>query len=465
MIWVFIALMTAAAVMAVLWPLSRRAVAARPASDVAVYTDQLDEIERDQGFGLIAPAEADAARVEVSRRLIAAADTAAAAAARKAGEASSPLRRRVVALIALIALPAGALAIYLAIGSPNLPGEPLAERMAATPGGANPSVAELFARVEKHLEQHPDDGRGWEVVAPVYMRLGRFDDAIKARRNVLRLLGPTADRWSALGEGLVARENGVVTEDAKKAFDDALKLDAKDVTARFYSGLAAEQDGRNADAARIWHALAADAPPNAQWLPLVQQALARVDPAAAAEPSKSTPAAAPAPQNDMIRAMVARLDARLHEKDGSDVDGWIQLVRSYTVLHEADKAKAAGDDARKALAQDPDKLVRLETGIKAIAVGAPPAQQPAPPAPPTPAAAPSAQDQMIRGMVAQLDARLHEKDGGDVDGWIKLVRSYLVLGEPDKARTTLTDARNALKDDAAKLRQLDEGAKNLGVGG
>src|SRR6185503_3983797 len=114
MIWVFIALMTAAAVMAVLWPLSRRARDARAPSDVVVYTDQLDEIERDQSFGLIAPAEADAARVEVSRRLIAAAD-AAAAAARKTSAAPSSLRRRVVALIALVALPAGALAIYLAL--------------------------------------------------------------------------------------------------------------------------------------------------------------------------------------------------------------------------------------------------------------------------------------------------------------------------------------------------------------
>ncbi|HEY4920349.1 MAG TPA: c-type cytochrome biogenesis protein CcmI [Xanthobacteraceae bacterium] len=464
MIWVFIALMTAAAVMAVLWPLARRAGAAREASDVAVYTDQLDEIERDQGFGLIAPTEADAARVEVSRRLIAAADE---AARQKPAAATSPLRRRVVALIALIALPAGAVAVYLAVGSPGLPGAPLAQRTDEMRGG-NQSVEALFARVEQHLEQHPEDGRGWEVVAPVYMRLGRFDDAVKARRNALRLLGATAERWSDLGEALVASQNGVVTEDAKEAFDGALKLDAKDITARFYGGLAAEQDGRKADAARIWRALAADAPPDAGWLPSVQRALARVDPAGAAELARTAPAAAaPAPQNDMIQAMVARLAARL-QKDGSDVDGWIQLVRSYTVLGEPDKAKAAADDARKALATDPDKLARLEAGIKAIAAGAPPAPSEPPAAsnaaPAAPAASPPAQNDMIRGMVARLDARLHQ-DGSDVEGWIRLVRSYLVLGEPDKARSTLNDARNALKGDADKLRQLDEGAKSLGVGG
>jgi cytochrome c-type biogenesis protein CcmH len=296
------------------------------------------------------------------------------------------------------------------------------------------------------------------------MRLGRFDDAVKARRNALNTLGATAERWSALGEAMVARENGIVTGDAKSAFDSALKIDPKDITARFYGGLAAEQDGRPADAATIWRALAADAPPNAAWLPAVQNALARVDPAAASALANQGPSA---PPNEMIAAMVARLDARLHQ-DGSDVDGWIKLVRSYMVLHEPDKAKAAEADARKALANDPDRLAWLVAGLKAIAAGAPPpaSDQPATSnaAPPAPANGQGAQNEMIRNMVAGLDARLHQ-DGSDVDGWIKLVRSYLVLGEPDKARATLSDARNALKDDPDKLRQLDAGAKSLGVGG
>src|ERR1700752_3955497 len=102
MIWVLIALMTGAAVLAVLWPLARRARAARQASDVAVYKDQLEEIERDQSFGLIAAAEAEAARVEVSRRLLAADG---AARGRKVAADSSPARRRAVAVGALVLVP------------------------------------------------------------------------------------------------------------------------------------------------------------------------------------------------------------------------------------------------------------------------------------------------------------------------------------------------------------------------
>jgi len=446
MIWLPIALMTGVAVLAVLWPLSRRARDTRQANDVAVYKDQLEEIERDQSFGLIAPAEADAARVEVSRRLLAADG---AARGRKAAADSLPARRRAVAAGALVLVPAGAIAVYLALGSPDLPGQPRAARVAEAHGG-NQSVEAMFARVEQHLAEHPEDGRGWEVVAPIYMRLGRYDEAAKARRNAVRLLGPTAERWSDLGEALIAQENGVVTGPAKEAFDNALKIDAKDVTARFYSGLAAEQDGRKDEAARIWKALAADAPPGAEWLGSVQRALARVDPAAAGAMANAQPSPQ---QNDMIRAMVERLASRL-QQDGSNVDGWVQLVRSYVVLGDADKARAAIKDARAALANEPEKLARLDAGVKQIAAAlAPPANDEA-----------AQQDRMIRGMVERLAARLRA-DGSDVDGWLQLVRSYMVLGEADKARAAAAEARNALRNDADKLRRLDEGAKSLGVGG
>ena len=80
---------------------------------------------------------------------------------------------------------------------------------------------ELVGRVEAHLEQNPEDGRGWEVLGPVYMRLGRYDDAVKARKNVLRLLGPSAEREADLGEALTGAQNGIVTAEAKAAFDRA----------------------------------------------------------------------------------------------------------------------------------------------------------------------------------------------------------------------------------------------------
>src|SRR2546426_5824984 len=132
-----LALMTAAAVFAVLWPLSRKTSRSSSGSDVAVYRDQLDEIERDRAHGLIHESEAAAARVEVSRRLIAAAEQVAQT-NRRSEPSASPAetwRRRAVAVAVLVLFPLGAGAVYLALGSPTLSDQPLAERLAAAHGG------------------------------------------------------------------------------------------------------------------------------------------------------------------------------------------------------------------------------------------------------------------------------------------------------------------------------------------
>ncbi|MDO8876158.1 MAG: c-type cytochrome biogenesis protein CcmI, partial [Pseudolabrys sp.] len=235
-LWLAFALMTAAAIFAVLWPLGRRQ-AAPGGSDIAVYRDQLDEIARDRATGLIGEAEAEAAKVEVSRRLIAAADTA--AAETTAADRSPLWWRRGTALGALLLLPVGAAALYLAIGSPQVPGQPLAERVRAAQ--QDRSIQSLISQVEAHLERNPDDARGYEVIGPVYLRLGRFADAVNARRKLLALSGETAERQSDLGEALAAASNGVITVEAKAAFERALTLDPADLRAKYYTGIAAEQ--------------------------------------------------------------------------------------------------------------------------------------------------------------------------------------------------------------------------------
>jgi cytochrome c-type biogenesis protein CcmH len=375
-LWFALALMTAAAVLAVLWPLSRRGRELRSGSDVAVYRDQLEEIERDRAAGLIADNEAAGAKVEVSRRLIAAAD---APTASPGNAAAVTRRRRAVAVAALVALPLGAVGIYLALGSPLLPDQPLAARVVEA--RANQSMETLIAQVEAHLAQRPDDGRGWEVIAPVYLRLGRFDDAVKARRNALRLNGDSAERQAALGEALVFGANGVVTAEAKSAFEKAVALDPAHVQARYFLGLAAEQDGNRARAAATWRTLIESAPPDAPWIEFVRGALARVEGAGASAgaagagggagsgPSEEQVAASselsPEQRKLMIQGMVDRLAERLN-RDSSDVEGWLRLVRSSMVLGQADKARAAAADARRALAGDPNKLRRLDDLVKGL---------------------------------------------------------------------------------------------------
>jgi cytochrome c-type biogenesis protein CcmH len=358
-LWFVLALMTAAAVFAVLWPLARRERDTRSGSDLAVYRDQLEEIQRDRAAGRIGDGEAEAAQVEVSRRLIAAAD------AETAKTPSTPAvaaarRRRAVAIAALVALPLSAASIYLALGSPSLPDRPLAARH------PDQSIESLVAQVETHLAANPNDGRGWELIAGVYLRLGRFEDAVNARRKALALNGETSDRLEGLGEALVAAANNVLTAEAKSAFERAVALDSENIKARYFLGVAAEQDGHPADAAAIWRAMLAGAPADAPWTDFIRSELARVE----GGPNEKDVADAaanggPEQRNAMIRSMVERLADRLH-RDGADLNGWLQLVRSYMVLGERDKAQAAAGEARRAFEREPEKLRQIDELTKGL---------------------------------------------------------------------------------------------------
>lgn len=359
-LFVLLAVMTALAAFAVLWPLARQPKAASTGHDLRVYRDQLDEIARDMEAGRIGESEAEAARIEVSRRLLAAGEQEAAAAV--PGPAS---RRRAVALVALLLLPLLSAGLYLSLGSPLLT-EP---RMAARGG---PTVEQLVGQIEAHLQANAEDGRGWEVVAPVYMQLGRFEDAARARQNAITYNGATATREADLGEALVAVAKGIVTPDAKRAFERALTLDAREAKARYFLGRFAEQDGRPVEAVAAWRELLTSAPPGASWAEFVRDELARLDPNArpmAPGPSTEDMAAAeqmdPQQRQQMITTMVAGLAERL-KQNGGDFEGWLRLVRAYTVLGERDKARVAASDARRTVGDDADKLRRLDALVKEL---------------------------------------------------------------------------------------------------
>jgi cytochrome c-type biogenesis protein CcmH len=465
-LWLIIALMTLAAMLAVWWPLARGEKPFRSGSDIAVYRDQLDEINRDEAASLIGGVEAEAARVEVSRRLIAAAETAKAA---SVGAAPVPARRTRWATVAagVVLIPLGAGLTYLSLGSPNL--APVSMSVASD-GQAPlpPGIEQTVAEVENFLASNPKNGRGWELLAPVYLRLGRFDDAVRARRNALEIFGEDAARLGDLGEAIVMAANGVVTPEAKSLFERANVIDPQDVMAQYYLGLNAKQEGRRDDALKRWTALLSSARDDAPWLPLVKTAIAQVDEKNPPAPTVAAAAAADVPEHGgAVEAMVERLAERL-KKDGSDVPGWIQLVRSYRVLGKADKVKSAVADAHAALAGNQEALQRLDQGLAALETEAAPNGPAAPAATaaqlaPAGAIAGAPADHSggaIQAMVERLAERL-KKDGSDVAGWVQLVRSYKVLGMSDKAKAAVADAHAALANDAGALQQLDQGLASL----
>jgi cytochrome c-type biogenesis protein CcmH len=367
MIWLVFALLTGVAVLSILWPLSRPAPKrGEDAADVAFYRAQIAEIDAELARGGLDPEQAEAAKAQAARRLLAAAPEEVAA-------ADSPVARKIAAALALIAAPAIALGLYAKIGHPDLPDLPLQARLSAPP--AQQDFAALVAKMEAHIAAHPDDGRALELMAPVYLRMGRYDDAVNARRKAIALLGETPERLVKYAEALTYANDGAMPPEAVTQLRRALELDPKNVGARYYLGLASAQQGEKEKARALWTALLPDLPEGSRPRQEVVERLAMLDapadaPAApagnagesagqgegkgAAPAPDATAAVAAAPadeQQKMIRAMVDRLAQRLN-KQGGGSDEWLRLIRAYKVLNEQDKAQGAYDEARKALSGD-----------------------------------------------------------------------------------------------------------------
>jgi cytochrome c-type biogenesis protein CcmH len=354
--WVIAALLTPGASLAVLLPLAGRTVvrAADGAHDLEVYRDQLAELDRDAARGLIQPADAGEARAEIARRILKADKTAAAAKTENGRSA------RALGMAAVLAVPLASWGIYAAIGSPDLPSQPLAARLEKNPAEA--TVDELIARAEAHLAANPDDGRGWDVLAPIYSRLGRYGEAVTAYQNAIRLDGASGARESGLGEALAGAAGGMVTAEAQAAFSRALELEPGQPKASFFFASALAQEGKVAEALSAWQAMMIELPADSPWRNAVAQAVQGANSRLAAAGNET----APGPTQDeidaaanmsaegrsaMIEQMAAGLDERLRQNP-RDVEGWQRLVRSYHVLGRPDEARDALKRGMAALGED-----------------------------------------------------------------------------------------------------------------
>ena len=377
LLWLGFAVLTAAVVTVLLRPLlagQGGPAETVPGASAAVYRDQLAEIEAEHARGLIGPSEAEAARVEIARRLIAADD-----AIRHAAPAPSSKNVRTVATVVSAALPVLAIAVYLAVGAPHQPGQPFAARGPAP--GTGPSVDQLVTKVEARLRDVPEDGRGWDVIAPVYLRLGRYDDAANAFQRAVRLMGESPDRLAGLAESHVLANDGMVTEIARKSYERLRVLAPDRMEPRFWLAVAAEQDGRLEEAAKAYAQLLTEGSAAAPWRPTVTERwrVARRKLGLATEPvpdgkaeAKPTSLAPSLAREDvraleslpeetrkrMIEDMVAGLDKRLRE-NGRDLEGWQRLIRSYAVLGRREDALGALTRACAALAEEAQALEAL----------------------------------------------------------------------------------------------------------
>ncbi|MEZ5923925.1 MAG: c-type cytochrome biogenesis protein CcmI [Hyphomicrobiaceae bacterium] len=358
MLWLIISLSTLVALAVVLWPVWQGTADAPADPGSAIYRDQLGEIEGDLKRGLLSDSEAAASRAEVARRLLAAEQAHAAPPTSTAITSGRPIMA--AALLALFGV--AALGLYRQIGAPSLPDLPLAGRLAAPTEGD--SIDVLIAKVEERLRLAPEDGEGWDVIAPVYLRVGRAQEAADAYAQAIRLLGEDAKRLEGFGVATVAAADGLVSEASRQAFERAIALDAKRIESRFWLAAAAEQDGRKEEAAAGYRDVLARSPGDASWRPMVEQRLAGVmgvpqSPGPSAADVDAAASMTAEERQTMIEGMVAGLAEKL-KTDTNNIDGWLRLIRAYTVLEKRELALKALAEARGALSKDSAALASLD---------------------------------------------------------------------------------------------------------
>tara|TARA_R110000868_G_scaffold13215_2_gene62027 strand:+ start:3572 stop:4699 length:1128 start_codon:yes stop_codon:yes gene_type:complete len=364
LLWLAFALLTGVVVWLLLSPFkaSRAGAGAsrNRAEEVALYRDQLAEVTRDVERGVMGEGEAEAARIEVSRRLLAATD-----ASHDAGAKPAPRNSRRAAFAMMLFVPASSLALYLALGSPDVPDAPFAPRIEG-PAAALPLDA-LIIKVEQHLKETPDDLAGWEVVAPAYLRQRNFPAAISAWNRAIALGGETAGRLAARGEAQVFAADGSLTQGARDDFTRAVAMDSTEPRAQYYLGLADIEDGAKDKAIARWTNLIDGAAPDAPWRASMEAELAALKapgPSAAQMDAASNMSAGDRQQ--MIEGMVAGLAARLEETP-DDLAGWQRLIRAYGVLGKTAEQSAALAKARKVFAGNADALTALSAAASAPA--------------------------------------------------------------------------------------------------
>lgn len=454
--WIIAVLMMVAVAAALLVPALRRGADDTNAAefDLEVYRHQLLQLDADKAAGLIGGTEAEAARAEISRRML---DADARRGAAPSAKRTIPASRWIAAATAAV-VPLGALLLYAGWGAPGIPGHPFAERSQQ----ASQQTAELRGRVAKlreNLEQNPENLEGWVLLATSLSALRDYDKASKAYEMALGLDAGNAGLVAAYGESLVLANNGVVTPAARAAFESALQKSAGEPRARFYLAIAEEQAGNNRAALDRWLALLKDAPPNAPWARVARQRAinaaqaAGIDPDSIVPPPAAATAKPPGPNSGdvaaaqsmspedraaMIEGMVTKLADRL-KNEPDDLDGWMRLGRAYTVLNRPADAKTAMANAARLAPDNVDILLLYARSLRSAAENK---QTP--------------ESVAVMRKVLTLDAK-------NIEGLWLVGRAEIASGKVEEGRAKMQQALDALpaeSPDRAKLQQhLDDLSK------
>ena len=436
MLWVIIVILTAAVIVFLLGPFFRSQKDASYLDEEDYLTAQLADIAGDRDAGLISAEDAAAADLEARRRLLSAHRSAAKAMPKPGGIAARQLSGMLVAVA-----PVAAIAAYLVLGNPSVSETEEGKRIAA----ANrtqmamqaTSVSQSIKVLEARLDDNPAVLDDWVLLAESYANSDRFADAARAFGQARALAPDEAYLHAAEGEAIAMAAGGIVTPDARFAFDQALAIDETEPRARFYLAIGAYQEGRREEALASLQQLEREAPAGVAWLPIVRSQIEMIS----AEIGQT--ASGPTANASGIAAM----ETAVEDRDTS-YETWIALINAYASRGELERARAVIERAKERYAGAPFVLQAIATAESqlpesdAVNRRGPTSEQ----IQSAESMTPEDRSAMIEGMVSGLAARLAEEPD-DIEGWTMLARSYGVLNQFEEsadayARAVELDPKN-----------------------
>ena len=366
--------------------------------DLALYKDQLREVDSDLARGVLSETESESARLEISRRILAADKRA--QMETLANPAPSIVNKLLAAFVILTVL-TGSLGIYANLGEPNLPDRPLVARLAAAQEARAQRLSQedaevqvpdekinipedylkLVKKLREAIKKRPNDEQGLRLLALHEFRIGKYRAARKAHTRIMKVVGDkvTAKDYIDFAEVMIFATNGYVSPEAEITLSQALKLKPNDGRTRYYSGLAMAQNGRADVAYRLWEGLLKEGPQDAAWIPLIKSQIGDVARLAGINMSNQP---LPGPTTDqinaasemtkedrkkMIRGMVAGLGERL-ATNGGTMNEWARLIRALGVLGETARASEIWNEAKDVFGDNPKALNLLLEAAQAAEI-------------------------------------------------------------------------------------------------
>jgi cytochrome c-type biogenesis protein CcmH len=368
-------------------------VADSAASDLAVYRDQLAEIERDLARSTIGPDEAARLRAEIGKRVIEA--DRARALAPAVGMKTVPYRVSLGLILGLV-LP-GALAAYWGLGAPGYPDMALGSRLVELDAGmaGRPAQETELATLGQVRDAGLDQRLQAELTAISDLEAlrerfrsafeaGQTQEAVRVQERLLAVLGDAAgsNDHANLALALVAEADGYVSPEAEVALRASLQADMGNELSRYLVGEMFLQGGRFDQAFRFWRPIAEDGMPGSPWVASIRERIGQVAELAGipyALPATATTAGPTAEdmaaagemsaedRQAMIEGMVAQLSDRLATEGGA-VEDWNRLIRSLAVLERLPEAQKIYDEAKLEFEGRPAelsflRLAAVETGL------------------------------------------------------------------------------------------------------